>query len=132
MATYQLALQVGADADGYSPFRWVWESMALLAPTEAIALYQQQLTRQRQRQNQAKVAGLLQTLGHILTAAGDLPGAVAALTEFGPLAETWHPLAQGWNKSRLFGFGVGPLPGPGTPTGAGLCPTGNPTLSGSC
>ncbi|MCE7981139.1 MAG: XRE family transcriptional regulator [Caldilinea sp. CFX5] len=95
LQTYQLAAQVGADADGYSPFRWVWESMALLDPPRAMALCQSQLARQRQLQQQAKVAGLLQTLGHILTVAGDLPGALAALTESLTL---WQQLGIDWHR----------------------------------
>lgn len=92
---YRRTLQLGEEADGSPAFRWVWESMAAIAPTEAIALCQKQVTQQRQRQNQAKVAGLLQTLGHILTVAGDRPGASAALTESLPL---WQKLNIEWRR----------------------------------
>jgi hypothetical protein len=56
-------------------------------------LCQQQLA--RQRQNEAQVAGLLQRLGHILTIAGDLPGAVAALSESLAL---WQKLGIQWRR----------------------------------
>ncbi|MEZ4865862.1 MAG: helix-turn-helix domain-containing protein [Caldilineaceae bacterium] len=93
--TYQLACQVGADADGYSPFRWVWESMALLDPPQVISLCQKQVARQQQLQQQNKVAGLLQTLGHILTVTGDLPGALTALTASLAL---WQQLGINWHR----------------------------------
>lgn len=92
---YRRAFQLGKSGDGYSAFQWVWRSMALIDPGEALALCQNQLIRQRQRQNQTKVAGLLRMLGHICTAAGDLPGALAALTESLAL---WEKLGIDWHR----------------------------------
>jgi tetratricopeptide (TPR) repeat protein len=69
--------------------------MVLLDPPQAIALCQKHLAQQRQLQNQSKVASLLQTLGHVLTVAGDLPGALAALTECLTL---WQKLGMDWHR----------------------------------
>lgn len=92
---YRLTCQLGVEGDREGAFRWVWDAIAALDPAEALALCQQQLEEQRQRQNGAKIAGILQRLGHILTIAGDLPGAVAALTESLAL---WQKLGIQWRR----------------------------------
>ena len=95
---YRLNFQLGEDADDYGIVIEALESIAALDPAQAIALYQKQLVRHRQRQDPTIVAKILHSLGLVLTFAGDLSGALAALTEGLAL---WQKLG------RLWGLGGG-------------------------
>ena len=91
---YRLNFQLGEDADDYVVVTAALEGIAMIDPSQAIALCQKQLGQQRRQQNQARVAALLHSLGIILTVAGELTGALAALTEGLAL---WQKLGIVWS-----------------------------------